>query len=369
MKGIGATIALAALIACVGLAGCGDDDDNGGGGNGGGGDGGGKKIALLLPETKTTRYEQHDRPGFTNKVKELCPDCEVIYGNAAQDANKQQAQAEAAITKGAEVLVLDAVDAEAAATMVERAKQSDVPVIAYDRLIADADIDYYVSFNNVRQGRIEARTLLDKLGNDGDGNSIVMINGAPTDPSAGDYKKGAHQILDASGVEIAKEYDTPDWSPDKAQLEMEQASTALGKDNIDAVYSANDGMAGGAIAAMKSAGIDPQQVPVTGGDAEVAAIQRILAGEQFMTIYLTIKKQADVSAQLAVATATGEKPPPGLVNAKVDNGKKQVPSVLLTPVAVTKDNINDTVIADGFLDPAEICTGKYAAMCKEAGIG
>jgi D-xylose transport system substrate-binding protein len=265
--------------------------------------------------------------------------------------------------------VLDAVDAEAAGTMVERAKQSDVPVIAYDRLISDADIDYYVSFNNVRQGRIEARTLLDKLGNNGKGKSIVMINGSPTDPSAGDYKKGAHQIFDASGVEIAKEYDTPDWSPDKAQLEMEQAITALGKDNIDAVYSANDGMAGGAIAAMKSAGIDPQQVPVTGGDAEVAAIQRILAGEQYMTIYLTIRKQAEVSAQLAVAAANGDKAPAGLINAKVDNGQKQVPSVLLTPVAVTKNNIKDTVIADGFLDPSEICTGKYADMCEAAGIG
>jgi D-xylose transport system substrate-binding protein len=358
--------ALAVALAAVGAAACGDDDD---GDDGGGREGSGKKIALLLPETKTTRYEQHDRPGFTNKVTELCPDCEVLYANAAQDATKQQAQAEAVITKGAAVLVLDAVDADAAATMVERAKQSDVPVIAYDRLISDADIDYYVSFDNVRQGRIEARTLLDKLGNDGDGKSIVMINGSPTDPSAGDYKKGAHQVFDASGVEIAKEYDTPDWSPDKAQLEVEQAITALGKENIDAVYSANDGMAGGAIAAMKSAGIDPKEVPVTGGDAEVAAIQRILAGEQFMTIYLTIKKQAEVSAQLAVAAANGDKPPSGVINAKVDNGQKQVPSVLLTPVAVTKDNFNDTIIADGFLEPGEICTGEYTAMCKEAGIG
>jgi D-xylose transport system substrate-binding protein len=367
MKVRAAITATAALIACVGLAACGGDDDGGDAGNGGGG--GGKKIALLLPETKTTRYEQHDRPGFTDKVKELCPDCEVIYANAAQDATKQQAQAEAAITKGAAVLVLDAVDADAAAAVVERAKQSDVPVIAYDRLISDADIDYYVSFDNVRQGRIEANTLLSKLGGNGDGKSIVMINGSATDPSAGDYKKGAHQVFDASGVDIAKEYDTPDWSPDKAQLEMEQATTALGKENIDAVYSANDGMAGGAIAAMKSAGLDPQRVPVTGGDAEVAAIQRILAGEQYMTIYLTIKKQAEVSAQLAVAAANGDKPPGGLVNAKVDNGQEQVPSVLLTPIAVTKDNINDTIVKDGFLDPAEICAGKYADLCKEAGIG
>src|SRR5919108_4130301 len=262
MTGIRATIALAALIALVGLAACGDDDDDG---PGGGEDAGGKKIALLLPETKTTRYEQHDRPGFTEKVEELCPECEVIYANAAQDAAKQQAQAEAAITKGAAVLVLDAVDAEAAGAVVERAKQSDVPGIAYDRLISDADIDYYVSFNNVRQGRIEARTLLDKLGNNGDGKSIVMINGSPTDPSAGDYKKGAHQVLDASGVKIAKEYDTPDWSPDKAQREMDQAATALGKNGFVGVYSANDGMASGIIASLKDAGIAPAKVPVTGG--------------------------------------------------------------------------------------------------------
>ena len=359
-----AATAMTLVLVVGGPAACGDDDDDGGGG-----EGGGKKIALLLPETKTTRYEQHDRPGFTDKVKELCPDCEVIYANAAQDATKQQAQAEAAITKGAAVLVLDAVDAESAATMVERARQSDVPVLAYDRLISDADVDYYVSFDNVRQGRIEARTLLEELGDDGKGKSIVMINGSPTDPSAGDYKKGAHQVFDASGVEIAEEYDTPDWSPDKAQLEMEQAITALGKENIDGVYSANDGMAGGAIAAMKSAGIDPQEVPVTGGDAEVAAIQRILAGEQFMTIYLTIKKQAEVSAQLAVAAAQGKDAPAGLINTKVDNGQKRVPSVLLTPVAVTKDNIADTVIEDGFYEPSEICTGKYADACREAGIG
>ena len=130
-------------------------------------------------------------------------------------------------------------------------------MIAYDRLIPDQDIAYYVSFDNVKQGRIQAQTLLDKLGSGADGKSIVMVNGAPTDPSAGDYKKGAHQVLDKSGVKIAKEYDTPDWSPDKAQVEMEQSITALGKDGFVGAYSANDGMAGGMIAAMKSAGIDP----------------------------------------------------------------------------------------------------------------
>ena len=361
---------LAAALLAGGLVACGgdDDDDDGGGGGGASSDGGGKQIALLLPETKTTRYEQHDHPAFEAEVKRLCPDCEVLYANASQDVSKQQAQAEAVITKGADVLVLDAVDADSATAMVDRAKQADIPVLAYDRLISKADIDYYVSFDNVRQGRLQGQSLLDGLGGDASGKSVVMINGSPTDPSAGDYKKGAHETLDKSGVEIAKEYDTPDWSPDKAQLEMEQAITALGKDKVAGVYSANDGMAGGAIAALKSAGVDPKSIPITGGDAEVAALQRILTGEQYATIYLTIRKQAEVSAQIAVAAAKGEKPPADLLNAEVDNGAGKVPSVLLTPVVVTKDNISDTVIKDGFYEPSDICTGSFEKACAEAGI-
>jgi D-xylose transport system substrate-binding protein len=356
-------LVLAACLAAAALGACGDDDD-GGAGDGGGG----KQIALLLPESKTARYEAHDRPGFEAEVERLCSDCDVIYANADQDATKQQAQAEAAITKGADVLVLDAVDAAAATAMVERAKQADIPVLAYDRLISDADIDWYVSFDNVRQGRLQAESLLDGIGGDPAGRSIVVINGSPTDPSAGDYKQGAHQVLDESGVEIAKEYDTPDWSPDKAQQEMEQAVTAIGEESLAGVYSANDGMAGGAIAALKGAGIDPSSIPVTGGDAEVAALQRILVGEQYATIYLTIRKQAAVSAQIAVAAAEGKEPPQGLLNAEVDNGAGKVPSVLLTPVVVTRDNIADTVIADGFYEPSEICTGKFEAACADAGI-
>jgi D-xylose transport system substrate-binding protein len=364
-----AALAVAMLLA-IGLAACGgDDDDDGNGGGGGGGDGGGgKTVALLLPETKTTRYEEKDRPLFTAKLKELCPDCKLLYSNASQDPNKQQQQAEAAITNGADVLVLDAVDVKSVGPIVQHANQKDIPVIAYDRLIPDQDIAYYVSFDNVKQGRIQAQTLLDKLGSNASGKSIVMVNGAPTDPSAGDYKKGAHEVFDKSDVKIAKEFDTPDWSPDKAQLEMEQSITALGKDGFVGAYSANDGMAGGMIAAMKSAGIDPSTRPITGGDSEAAAIQRILIGEQYSTIYLAIKQQAETSAQLAVAAAQGKSAPSGLVDDEVDNGAKQVPSVLLSPIAVTKDNISDTVIKDGFLTTAEICTGPYKSACAEAGI-
>src|SRR3954454_18200753 len=360
---------LAALALAAGAVACGGDDGSSSGSSGGKSGGGekGGKIALLLPETKTTRYEEQDKPKFEAKLKELCPDCELIYQNANQDAARQQQQAEAAITNGANGIVLDAVDAQAAQATVNRAKQSNIPVIAYDRLISDAPISYYVSFDNVKVGKIQAQALVDKLGS-ADGKSIVMLNGSPTDPSSGDYKKGAHEVFDTSGVKIAKEYDTPDWSPDKAQQETEQAITALGKDKIAGVYSANDGMVGGAIAAMKSAGMDPKMIPTTGQDSEVAAIQRILVGEQYMTIYLAIKKQAESAAELAVDLVKGTKPPASLVNDRIDNGTGKIPTVLLNPTAVTKDNVKDTIIADDFHSASDICTDEFASACTEAGI-
>ena len=365
-----AAVAAFALIAAGAVAGCGtsDDDDNGGGGDSGGSAKSGK-IALLLPESKTARYESQDRPNFEKKAKELCPDCEIIYSNADQDAAKQQQQADAALTKGAKVLVLDPVDAASAGGIVARAKQQDVPVVSYDSLITKADVDYYISFDNEQVGRLQAQTLVKKLGeDDAKTGPITMINGDPTDSNAALFKKGAKSVFDKEGVKIGKEYDTPDWSPDKAQQEMEQAITGLGDDGFKGVYAANDGTAGGAIAAMKSAGIKPSERPTTGQDAELAAIQRILAGEQYMTVYKAIKPEAEAAAQIAVDLVQGKKPPASLVKDTANNEQKDVPSVLLTPVAVTKDNINDTVVKDGFWKPSQICTKQYAADCKEAGI-
>jgi D-xylose transport system substrate-binding protein len=358
------------LAAGVLLAACGDDDDDGGGGGGGGdGGGGGGTIAWLLPESKTARYESQDNPNFQREVKSLCSDCDIIYSKADQDAAKQQQQAEAAITQGAEVMVLDPVDAAAAGAIVTRANQSDIPVVSYDRLLTDVDIDYYISFDNVRVGRLQGESLVSKLEEDGNGDgTIVMINGAPTDNNAKLFKQGATSVFDKSDLKIGRDFDTPDWSPDEAQQEMEQSITSLGNDGFVGVYAANDGTAGGAIAAMKSAGIDPSTRPTTGQDAELAAIQRILVDEQYMTVYKAIKPEAEAAAQLAVALVRGEDPPSGLVNGEVDNGMEQVPSVLLTPVAVTKDNVQDTVVKDGFWTADQICTGRYAQACQQAGI-
>jgi len=265
------------------------------------------------------------------------------------------------------VIVISAVDVKSAGAIVARAKQSKVAVISYGRLISDADLDYYVSIDPFKVGQQQGTALLQALKGSGKASpSIVMINGAPTDSNAGPYKKGAHSKLDGH-VKVAKEYDTPDWSPDKAQREMEQAITGLGAGGFDGVYVANDGMASGVIAAMKGAKIDPAKRPVTGQDAEAAAIQRILTGEQLMTVYQPIKKIAETSAELAVALATG-KTPPNLATSKVNNGKKDVPSVLLDTVVITKDNIKSTVVADGFLTASQICTGQYQQACQAAGV-
>jgi D-xylose transport system substrate-binding protein len=354
-------IPLAVLAGALGLAACGGDDD-------GGGDGGGS-IAYLLPESKTARYETQDRPLFEAKVEDLCSDCEIVYSNADQDTAKQQQQVEAAITEGVDVMVLDPVDSAAAAGLVQRAKQADIPVISYDRLILDADLDYYVSFDSVEVGRQQGEALSEKLAEDNAAEGpIVQINGAPTDNNAKLFNEGSTEIFDQEGVEIAKEYDTPDWSPDEAQLEMEQAITAEGKNGFAGVYAANDGTAGGAIAAMKSAGIDPESKPTTGQDAELAAIQRILAGEQYMTVYKPIKPLAEGAAELAVALAQGEEPPEGLINGEEDNGQEQVPTVFLDTIPVFKDNIEDTIVQDDFWSVDEICTKAYAQDCKAAGL-
>ena len=333
----------------------------------------GGTIALLLPETKTTRYETADKPDFEAKMKELCPDCQIIYSNANQDATQQLSQAEAALTNGAQVLVLDPVDSAAAATIADKAKAQGVPVIAYDRLILNSDgVNYYISFDNEEVGKLQAQSLVDELNTMGVTNpTIVMINGSPTDNNAGLFKQGAHSVFDplvADGkLTIAKEYDTPDWSPDQAQNEMQQALTALGN-KVDGVYAANDGTASGAIAAMKAAGLDPLP-PVTGQDAELAGIQRILAGEQYMTVYKAIKPEAEAAAQLAYDLLTDTNVPADMTQGKtVNNGTIDVPSVLLTPIAVTKDNIKDTVVADNFWTVDQICTADYADACTAAGL-
>src|SRR4249919_3198309 len=351
--GLGALLVLALVV-----AGCGGSSDSGG-----------TKIALLLPENETPRYETNDRPDFEDSVEELCDDCDVIYSNAGGDASKQQSQAEAALTQGAEVLVVDPMDSKSAAAIAEQAKAQNVPVVSYDRLIENGEVDAYVSFDNEKVGELQAETLAKKLKEDGSASGpIIMINGDPADPNAAGFKAGAHKGFDAAGVKIAKEYDTPGWSAENAQREAQQAITALGNNGFAGIYAANDETGGGAIAAMKGAGIKPEEKPVTGQDATVAGLQRILTGEQFMTVYKEIEPEATIAAEIAIDLAEGKEVPQDKVTEELDNGAGKVPSILLEPIAVVKDNVKSTVVADGFVSASELCTGAYASACKEAGI-
>jgi D-xylose transport system substrate-binding protein len=330
-----------------------------------GASGAGKKIALLLPESKTARYESKDRPLFEAEVKKRCG-AQILYSNANQDAPTQANQADAALTNGANVMVLDAVDGAAAASIATKAKTQKVPVISYDRLILNASVDYYISFDNAGVGKLQGTALLEALGSKSNP-TVVMINGDPTDNNATLFKQGAHSVLDGK-VQIKKEYDTPKWSPDNAQTEMTQALTAL-NNHVDGVYAANDGTAGGAIAAMKAAGVTPLP-PTTGQDAELAAIQRIVKGEQTMTIYKAIVPEAQKAADLACDLATGKTiDVASVTGGKTTNNKAgDVPSIILTPVVVNKANVKDTIIKDNFWKVSEICTADIAAACTAAGI-
>jgi D-xylose transport system substrate-binding protein len=234
--------------------------------------------------------------------------------------------------------------------------------------VSDSPLDYYVSIDPYKVGVQQAQVLLDGLKQQGKTTPrIVMINGSPTDSNSAPYKKGAESVFKQAGAKIAMSFDTPDWSPDKAQSETEQAITKLGKTGIDAIYVANDGMASGAVAAMKAAGVDPSKVLVTGQDAEVTGVQRILTGDQLMTVYQPLKQIAGASAELAVPLAQG-KTPPKITTTTTNNGQVDVPSVLVDTLSITKSNIKDTVIKDGFIKTADLCSGQYAKACQENGI-
>ncbi|MFF8288722.1 sugar ABC transporter substrate-binding protein [Streptomyces sp. NPDC016309] len=322
------------------------------------------KIGLLLPESKTTRYEKFDRPYIESKIKALAPGAQIDYYNAAESATTQQQQVNTALAKGDKVLILDAVDAKSIQSSVQKARDAGVKVVAYDRL-AQGPVDAYVSYDNRKVGELQGRALLEALGDKAENGQIVMHNGSPTDPNAAEFKAGAHSVLDGK-VKIGKEYDTPNWDPNNANQQMSGAISALGKDKIVGVYSANDGLAAGIATALKSAGIN---VPLTGQDAQLDAIQRILLGTQTITVQKPYKPEADIAATMAVNLAQGKPVPENLVPTTVTSGSDdKVPATLLTPIVVHKNNIKDTVVKDGMYTVNEICTPTYAAACKAAGL-
>ncbi|MET7655839.1 MULTISPECIES: substrate-binding domain-containing protein [unclassified Streptomyces] len=357
---IGATaVSMALSIAACGKAG--DDKDSDSGSSSGSG---GKSIGLLLPDSVTARYEKFDKPYFDAKVKALCSDCKLEYANAAADSAKQAQQVSSMVTKGVKVIVISAQDSAAIKSSIQSAVDKGVKVVAYDRL-AQGPVSAYVSFDNVKVGELQGQALLDSLGAKATPKAkVVMINGDDADPNAGQFKEGAHKALD-NKVDIAYEQSGL-WKDTVAAQKMSAAITQLGAKNIAGVYAANDGMAGGIANTLKGAKISG--IPLTGQDAELAGIQRIVAGTQSSTVYKAFKPEAEAAAQLAVDLLEGKDIKALATETLTSGSGDKVPSQLLTPVSVTKANIKDTVVKDGLYTVADICTPEYAAACKTAGL-
>ncbi|WP_054308350.1 sugar ABC transporter substrate-binding protein [Mesorhizobium sp. 1M-11] len=323
----------------------------------------GATVAFLMPDQASTRYEEHDYPGFKAEMEKLCASCKVLYQNADADAARQQQQFNSMISQGAKVIVIDPVDSIAATSLVKQAQAQGVKVIAYDRPIPEAKADFYVSFDNEAIGKSIADSLVkhlkDKGVKAGEGTGVLQINGSPTDAAAGLIKKGIHAGLDNSGYPILAEYDTPEWAPPKAQQWAAGQITRFDK-NILGVVAANDGTAGGAIAAFKAGGFDPVP-PITGNDATLAGLQLIIAGDQYNTINKPSEIVAAAAANVTVQFLKGETP-------KAETTLFDTPSQLFVPVVVTQENLKAEIIDKKIATPEQLCTGRYAEGCKKLGI-
>ena len=320
-------------------------------------------VAFLMPDQASTRYEEHDSPGFIAEMKKLCAGCKVLYQNADGDASKQQQQFNSVISQGAKVVVLDPVDSTSAASLVKLAQSQGVKVIAYDRPIPTGKADFYVSFDNQGIGKAIADSLvahLKAMKAPTADVGVLQINGSPTDAAAGLIKKGIHEGLDNSGFTILSEFDTPEWAPPKAQQWASGQVTRFGK-KIIGVVAANDGTGGGAIAAFKAAGVDPVP-PVTGNDATTAALQLIIAGDQYNTISKPSEIVAAAAANVAIALLSGETP-------KATSTLYDTPSQLFVPAVVTAENLKAEIIDKKIAKAADLCVDRYAAGCKKLGIG
>jgi D-xylose transport system substrate-binding protein len=333
-------------------------------------------VGLFLPEKQTARYEAKDKPLFEAQFTKVCPGVKLNYYNAGGSDATQQQQADAAIAAGDKVFVFDPNDAKAGGAIATSAAAKGIKIISYDRLLlGGSKPDLYVEFDSNAVGKLQGQALLDKLTAMGKTNpKLLWINGSPKDNNATLFKAGAHSILDGKAT-IAKEDAMANWKPEEAQAITEAAIASLGKTGFDGVYVANDGGAGGVIAALKAGGVDPKTTPVTGQDAELAAIQRIVLGDQFMTVYKPIKTLAEASADAACNMILGKPVDTSKFAGKENNGTADITTQIIPVIPVTVDgkiagtkSILDSVIADAFYTAAEICTADYTAACTAAGV-
>ena len=354
------------LASCLGvallagtLAACGGTTSGGGNANGQGC----TKVGVLLPESNSSpRWESYDHPLLVAAIKSALPGVSIDYSNANGDASTQQSQAEADLTRGDCILVVAPHDSTAAAAIVASAKKQNVPVIAYDRLIQSNDLNYYVSFDNVKVGELQGQYIANNYQNfevGGKPANVAVIKGAQTDNNAILFAQGGLSVLNplfqSGKMNNVYETFTPNWNPPDGLTEVEAALTKT-SNNIQVVYTANDDLGGAAIQALTAQHL-AGKVLVTGQDATVPGLQRILEGTQSMTVYKPIAKEANATAALVAAISKGTSTS-SLVNGqtKTQTGA-QIPSSLETPISVDKTNIATTVIADNYVTKAQLCTG------------
>ena len=343
------------VIIGVGLAltACSSGSDSSGSGAG--------KVGVILPDTKSSvRWESKDRPALEAAFQDAGVDYTIQ--NAEGSADTMATIADGMIADGVTVLAIVNLDSDSGASIQQKAATQGVKTIDYDRLTLGGSADVYVSFDNTKVGELQGQGLVDCLG--GRPANVVFLNGSPTDNNATLFSDGAHSVIDATPtVTIVGEQSVPDWDNDKAVAIFEQLYTAA-DGRVDGVYAANDGLAGSVISILeknKRAG----QVPVTGQDATVEGLQNILAGSQCMTVYKSATEEANALADVAIALANGEQPNTTSTS-RDDTGGRDVPSVLLTPKSITKDNLN-VVFDDGGQSKDEVCSGQFASLCTEAG--
>lgn len=314
----------------------------------------GKKVGFLLPEDVLERWENVDRPFFEASLAEYAPGAEVLFYNAQNDSSTQQSQSEQALTQGVDVLVIIAIDQEAAGIIVENAAAEGVPVIAYDRLIRNSPVAYYVSVDGVAIGELQGNWLAE---NTSDGDNIAVINGSESDDNARLFRDGYMSVLqplfDSGDRNLVYESWTPGWDPAAAQQQMEQALTQNAND-IQAVLSANDGMAATIITALEAQGMDGT-VPVTGLDGTTQGLNLILQGKQGMSAYRSLQEQADKAAAIVAALLQGEQPEASLFSdLTVNNGQVDIPWATVTPLVIETDNVS-LVMNELGLSPADVC--------------
>lgn len=363
--GVGASLALSA---------CGANEAPAGGGGqntpGGGTPAAAIKVGVILPETATSaRWEGFDKPLLEQAMRAqgLDPDIQ----NAQGDVQKFSTLADAMITQGVKVLVIAAINSEVGKTVATKAQRAGIPTIDYDRLNLGGSSEYYVSFDNVKVGELQGQGLVQALQGK-QGAQVIQIEGAPTDNNATLFHEGQMKVLkpkyDAGELKLVQDQPIDNWDNQKGGVVFEQILTGNGG-KVDGVVAANDGLAGAVITVLRKNGLNGK-VPVTGQDATPDGLKAVLTGDQYMTVYKPIKKEAESAAMLAALLAKGDKAGADGIAKQVSKdptGKRDVKSVLLEPQLITKNEVKN-VVTDGFVKATEICSAELASVCSQLGI-